>query len=308
MRVLVTGGAGFIGSHVVSALLGAHHDVVVVDNLSHGDKSFVPPLVQLIEDDILNPSGWQHTVGTIDAVIHLAAQISVPLSEADPLHDVRTNLLGTVTMLKVARDLGAREFRMTSSAAVYGDNPRLPLCEEDAGDPLSYYGLDKWASEFYVAHEERQRHLKGVVFRPANVYGPRQRTAGEGGVVAMFAETLSRHETPVIYGDGLQTRDFIFVKDVAQAFLYRLGIDEPGGIYNLGTNTSTTVIDLWNQLADIAGADSRTVSYASERPGDIRHSRLSVQRADGWGFHAKVTLDEGLRETYQYFQSVSAKA
>ncbi len=307
MRVLVTGGAGFIGSHVVEALLGDGRQVVVVDNLSHGLRAFVPPAAEFIQGDVLEADQWADQVGPVDAVIHLAAQISVPVSEAEPEEDVRTNVLGTVAMLKLAHRLGAREFRFASSAAVYGDNPHVPLAEEASGDPLSYYGLDKWLAEFYVRHEERVRGLKGTVLRMANVYGPRQRTQGEGGVVAMFSEALAQGLAPTIFGDGMQTRDFIAVADVARAFTHRLGEREPGGTYNIATETATTVGEVWRILATEAGADPARINYGPDRPGDIRHSRLKIARALAWGFRATVPLPEGLKETYAYFRKVASQ-
>lgn len=307
MRVLVTGGAGFIGSHVVEALLKRGDQVVVVDNLSHGVRAFVPPGVMFIEKDILAWRDWVDGVETVDAVIHLAAQISVPVSLDMPDEDVRLNVLGTVAMLQASRALSAREFRLASSAAVYGDNPRLPLDEGDAGQPLSYYGLDKWIAESYVHYEERMHGLKGVVLRLANVYGPRQRTQGEGGVVAMFSEALARGQRPTMFGDGQQTRDFIAVEDIAAAFLHRLGLAEPGGLYNIGTEQAVTIRTIWEILADASGVSADDLVRAPDRPGDIRHSRLRVGRATAWGFQPQVPLTGGLQRTLRYFQETSPR-
>ncbi len=305
MRVVVTGGAGFIGSHVVEALLGHGHQVVVVDNLSHGLRNNVPASAQFIEGDILSADTWRAQIGQADAMIHLAAQISVPVSEDQPETDVRTNVLGTVAMLETARQLGCREFRLASSAAVYGDNPRVPLDEDEAGVPLSYYGLDKWIAEFYVRHADRQGTLKGTVLRLANVYGPRQRTQGEGGVVAVFAEALSQGSPAVIFGDGEQTRDFIYVGDVAEAFTWKLGEPGPGLTLNIGTETAVTVDAVWRILAGLAGRSPDGIEHQAERAGDIRHSRLKTARAAAWGFHAHTPLQAGLEETFQYFQHLN---
>ena len=305
MRVVVTGGAGFIGSHVVEVLLAEGHQVVVVDNLLHGLRENVPAAAQFVLGDILDPDAWISQVGTADAMIHLAAQISVPISEDDPVTDVRTNVLGTVAMLQAARQLGCREFRLASSAAVYGDNPRVPLEEDEDGAPLSYYGLDKWIAEFYVRHADRQGFLKGMVLRLANVYGPRQRTQGEGGVVAVFSEALAQGTQPLIFGDGEQTRDFVYVGDVAAAFVWKLGQPGPGMTLNIGTETAVTVNSVWRILADFAGASQDGVGHGPERAGDIRHSRLKTARATGWGFQARTPLQEGLKETYQYFQHLN---
>ncbi|MCY0897452.1 MAG: NAD-dependent epimerase/dehydratase family protein [Firmicutes bacterium] len=301
MRVLVTGGAGFIGSHVVDALRSGGHEVVVLDNLSHGSREVLPPSVPFIEGDILEPDQWVAAVGSVDVVIHLAAQIRVEYAESHPEVDVRTNVEGTVRILQAARALGAREIRFASSAAVYGDNPHVPLAEDATCAPISYYGLDKWTGEHYVRFEESRGGLAAVILRLANVYGPRQRTAGEGGVVAVFAEALARGDRPWIHGDGQQTRDFISVWDVARAFTHRLGSPEASGTYNIGTETATTVNTLWQHLAQIAGVDVKAVRYGPARPGDIRHSRLRTARARQWGFEPRVPLVEGLRLTYEDF-------
>ena len=302
MRVLVTGGAGFIGSHVVDYLLANGVDVVVVDNLSHGLLSRVPAGAQFIQGDVLHSSEWLAKVSEADALIHLAAQINVPHSEKFPQDDVRTNVLGTVEMLQAARQLHCREFRLASSAAVYGDNPRVPLDESEEAAPLSYYGLDKWVSEQYLRHEDKLGRMCGTVLRLANVYGPRQRAQGEGAVVAVFSDAAARGGSPVIDGDGGQTRDFVFVRDVARAFCYRLCETQHGGLYNIGTETATSIKELWGLLAAKAGVPTDAVKAGPAREGDIRHSRLKVQRAGAWGFHPIVSLSEGLSETLNWFR------
>nr|WP_243239476.1 NAD-dependent epimerase/dehydratase family protein [Sulfobacillus harzensis] len=300
---MVTGGAGFIGSHVVDTLLRqSDTEVVVVDNLSHGQRRFVNPAARFIQGDVLDWGVWVDEVGPVDAVIHLAAQISVPESEAHPENDVRQNVLGTVAMLQAAKRLKAREFRFASSAAVYGDDPHLPLAEERAGQTLSYYGLDKWIGETYIAYEALHSSLIGTVLRLANVYGPRQRTQGEGGVVAVFAEALAQGAKPQIFGDGEQTRDFIAVQDVARAFCHRLGDPASGGVRNIATGEAVSINEVWLRLASIAGLDDRDIAHGPERPGDIRHSLLDTARARAWGFQAHVDLNVGLAMTYQYFR------
>ncbi len=302
MRVLVTGGAGFVGSHVVDCLLTNGADVVVVDNLSHGLKSQVSPQAGFIQGDVLKSGEWLPRVGRVDALIHLAAQINVSRSEQYPQDDVRLNVLGTVEMLQAARGLGCREFRFASSAAVYGDNPRVPLDEAEVPAPLSYYGLDKWVAESYVRHEDESGRLSGTILRLANVYGPRQRTQGEGGVVAIFSQALTAGEIPIMDGDGRQTRDFISVRDVARAFCHRLGESGHGGLYNIGTQTATSVSELWRRLAIEAAVPTDKIKTGPPRAGDIRHSRLKIQRAERWGFHPQVSLRQGLRETLSWFR------
>lgn len=302
MRVLVTGGAGFIGSHVVDVLVQNGNEVIAVDNLSHGRREFINPAARFIEADVLDWRSWVDDAGAVDVVIHLAAQISVPVSEAHPEIDVHQNVLGTVAMLQATRHLGAGEFRLASSAAVYGDDPDLPLAEHRAGHPLSYYGFDKWVAESYVDFEARTRGLIGTVLRLANVYGPRQRTVGEGGVIAVFAEALADGRRPEIYGDGEQTRDFVAVEDVARAFSFRLGEKFSSGVRNIGTETSVTINEVWRRLAAIAGLADDGIAHGPERTGDIRHSLLDTKRARAWGFVPQVSLDTGLEETFRYFR------
>ncbi|PSR34399.1 MAG: UDP-glucose 4-epimerase [Sulfobacillus benefaciens] len=301
MKILVTGGAGFIGSHLLTALVAQGDQVIVVDNLSTGTRSFVPPEAKFIEADILAPDAWKNEVGPVDAVIHLAAQISVPLSETYPVEDLRTNLQGTLTMLETATFLGAREFRMASSAAVYGDVASLPLQESGPLHPISFYGLNKWAAEQYLLHWAATHGMTGIALRLANVYGPRQRTAGEGGVVAMFCEALAAGTTLTVHGDGSQTRDFIAVQDVARAFSHRLGNPGSSAVYNVSTGTTTSVLNLIDVLGAVSGQDVRYLTV-EPRIGDIHDSLLSTTLAEQWGFRAQVPLTQGIEETWHYFQ------
>lgn len=298
---MVTGGAGFIGSHVVEQLVDDNADVVVIDNLSQGMLENLSPRAHFIEGDVLQRETWVGQVGRADALIHLAAQVSVPWSESHPEDDVRTNVLGTVAMLQAARQLQCREFRFASSAAIYGDNPQVPLVEDAGGMPLAYYGVDKWVAEYYVQHEAHRGGLRASILRLANVYGPRQRVSGEGAVVGVFCNALARGEIPVIDGDGQQTRDFIYVKDVARAFCYQLGSMGPSQVYNIGTQSATSVVQIWETLAKLAGISPDAARYGPARSGDIRHSRLDVTQASQWGFRATVPLTQGLTATYQWF-------
>lgn len=301
MRIVVTGGAGFIGSHVVEKVLERGWEPIVVDDLSAGTVQHLPQGVVLLQADVRDIDQWVPAVGSADAVIHLAAQINVAVSEKEPMRDTAINVLGTVAALEAARQLGARAFRLASSAAVYGDNPRLPLREEEMPAPFSHYGLNKWIAEQYVDYYRRVHQVPATILRLANVYGPRQRTQGEGGVVAIFTEALVRGQPIQIDGDGQQTRDFVFVGDVAEAFLHRLGEAE-GDVYNVATAREVTINQLWERLRQFRNAPVPAPRYGAPRVGDIRFSRLATEKAGAWGFWAQTPLEDGLFRTWQDFQ------
>ncbi|HBQ94354.1 MAG TPA: UDP-glucose 4-epimerase [Sulfobacillus sp.] len=308
MHLLITGGAGFIGSHISPLALEQGHRVTVVDNLSQGLRENIPQGARFVYGDILRPQSWAPKVGPVDVVIHLAAQISVPASESDPLEDLRLNTEGTLRMLLTAKDLGARQFRMASSAAVYGDESCLPLKEDGPVRPIAFYGWSKYTAERYVFHFAELEGLEAIVFRLANVYGPRQRTEGEGGVIAVFCEALAQNRFPIIHGDGSQTRDFVYAKDVARAFLHRLASPGPATVYNISTETRTSVRELFSMLAGVAGKRQDAFRSAPSRPGDIHDSVLSRQKAKNWGFTAETPLADGLALTWKYFLDRESEA
>lgn len=304
MRIVVTGGAGFIGSHVVDVLTAAGHEVWVVDNLVAGRLDQVAPAARCLVGDVLRPDEWGGEVAGVDVVIHLAAQVSVPYGEAHPQADGATNLLATIAMLQWAEKKGAKEFRFASSAAVYGVPTHLPLDENAPLAPLSFYGKHKEAAEWAVRHYCLTHGMAGVVLRLANVYGPRQRDEGEGAVVAAFAGRLAHGEPAIIHGDGGQSRDFVYVGDVADAFAARLGqLSVQGLTANIGTGRPTTILALWRSMARLAGAEPAAVRYGSARAGDIRDSVLSAERAKAdLEFIPKTDIETGLRETLAYFR------
>jgi UDP-glucose 4-epimerase len=298
VRVLVTGGAGFIGAHVTNALVRAGHAPVVVDRLDRGPSPYLPPDVPLIVEDVRHVDAVVKAVGPVDAVVHLAARISVPEGEENPLPLVEDNVAGTMAALVVAERLGAREFRFASTAAVYGDpRGRLPLAERRRLRPESFYGLSKQAAEDLVRHFAQTRGMAAVILRLANVYGPGQTASGEGGVVAQFCDRLGRNLPLRRHGDGEQTRDFLYVADAARAFVHRLG-EGTQGTYNVGTGTATSVNHLGALLAACAG---RPLAWedAPPRPGDVRASVFDVRLSRRWGYTAAVTLEEGLARTWE---------
>lgn len=304
MRVCVTGGAGFIGSHLVDRLITLGHTVLVIDNLSTGVREFVNPEARFVEMDVRDSN-----IDSIFAdfkpqvVFHEAAQTMVPASMENPKMDCDVNLIGLINMLEAARKHEVEHFLMPSSAAVYGDLDTLPLTEDMSGKPTSFYGLTKLTAEGYLRIYEQAFGLKTVCFRYANVYGPRQGDGGEGGVISIFNRLIVEGKPLTVYGDGEQTRDFIYVEDVVEANIKAMGNTSCTGIYNVSTNTGTSVNELITRFRSISGADFM-VHYEDERIGDIKHSRLSNAKAErDFGFVASTTLDEGLQKTLEYFKA-----
>ena len=303
MRVCVTGGAGFIGSHLVDRLIALGHTVLVIDNLTTGVREFVNPKAVFIEMDVRDAN-----IESIFAdfkpqvVFHEAAQTMVPASMENPKMDCDVNLLGLVNILEASRKHKVEHFLMPSSAAVYGDLDTLPLTEDMIGKPTSFYGLTKLTGEGYLRIYEQAFGLKTVCFRYSNVYGPRQGDGGEGGVISIFTRLIHEGQGLTIFGDGEQTRDFIYVDDVVEANIKAMNHPELTGVYNISTNTSTSVNKLVSYFKSISNKDL-LVYYEAERTGDIRHSRLCNQKAKvDFDFLATVDLERGLRDTISYFK------
>ncbi len=295
----MTGGAGFIGSHVVDRCVEAGHQVAVVDDLSTGHRGHVPPAARLHVVDIRSPAlGDVFRAEAPEAVIHLAAQAAVSRSIVDPHLDAGVNVLGSINLLECSRRSGVRRIVYVSTGgAAYGDTEVIPTPEDHPTRPVSPYGVSKVAAEAYLACWEALYGLSGMVLRLANIYGPRQSPHGEAGVVAIFTERLLQGEPCIINGDGLQTRDFVYVGDVADAAL--LGLDRPRvtGPVNVGTGVETSVVTLFERLQAAAGGRGE-VRHGPARPGEQRRSVLDPSRARrllGWS--PRVTLDEGLRRT-----------
>ena len=303
MRVCVTGGAGFIGSHLVDRLIALGHTVLVIDNLSTGVHEFVNSDAIFVEMDVRDSN-----IDSIFAefkprvVFHEAAQTMVPASMVNPKMDCDVNLLGLVNILEASRKHKVEHFLMPSSAAVYGNLDTLPLTEDMIGKPTSFYGLTKLTGEGYLRIYEQAFGLKTVCFRYSNVYGPRQGDGGEGGVISIFTRLINEGQGLTIFGDGEQTRDFIYVDDVVEANIKAMNHPELTGIYNISTNTSTSVNKLVSYFKSISNKDL-PVYYEAERTGDIRHSRLCNQKAKvDFDFLATVDLERGLRDTISYFK------
>lgn len=304
MKVLVTGGAGFVGSHVVDRLVRGGHRVAVVDNLSTGRRTHVPPDVPLHVCDLRSPR-LAEVVATEapEAVVHVAAQAAVSRSVADPVYDASVNVLGTLMLLEACRRAGVHRLVYTSTGgAAYGDTPVLPTPEDHPTRASSPYGVSKVAAERYLEVWAALHGGRVLSLRLANVYGPRQDPRGEAGVVAIFSHRLLRDEPCVIYGDGEQTRDYVFVEDVAEAVERALGRPEVTGVLNVGTGVETSVNELYRRLARAAGV-ARPPVYAPPRPGEQRRSVLDPSRAKAQlGWAAGTPLDEGLARTLAAFR------
>ena len=304
MRITVTGGAGFIGSHLVDRLIEDGHTVKVIDNLYTGNKEFVHSKAQFVELDIRDPKLYSVLEEfRPDYIFHEAAQTEVSTSMSDPMLDCDINLMGLINLLNAAVKLDVKKFLMPSSAAVYGNLDTLPLNEEMIGNPSSFYGLTKLTTEHYLRIYHEAFGLPYICYRYSNVFGPRQGNGGEGGVISIFAKAIVQGSPIIIYGDGKQTRDFIYVDDVVEANI--LGMQhQVTGIYNVSTGISSSVNLLVDEFRNISGKDIEVV-YDKPRLGDIRDSVLATDKSEKeLLFTAKYNLHDGLIKTYEYFKTV----
>ena len=317
--VLVTGGAGFVGSHVVDAYLDAGYRVVVLDDLSSGKRANLRSEVPFYEAD-LNDSSVVEILRSegVQWINHHAAQIDVRHSVADPVNDARINIQGLLNLLEAAVETGVRGVVFVSSGGVvYGEPDRLPVDETYPKGPLSPYGVSKLASEYYLYCYHRVHGLPYVALRYGNVYGPRQDPHGEAGVIAIFSGLLLEGKTPTIFGDGEQLRDYVYVGDVAQANLraqrqLEAGLSPPQAMdepaYNVGTGQGTSVNELFRQLASITGFDGRP-DYGTERAGELRRIYLDVEKAQReLDWRPETSLEEGLRRTVEFFREADEAA
>lgn len=304
MRITVTGGAGFIGSHLVDRLIEDGHTVQVIDNLYTGNKEFVHSKAQFVELDIRDPKLYSVLEEfRPDYIFHEAAQTEVSTSMSDPMLDCDINLMGLINLLNAVVKLDVKKFLMPSSAAVYGNLDTLPLNEEMIGNPSSFYGLTKLTTEHYLRIYHEAFGLPYICYRYSNVFGPRQGNGGEGGVISIFAKAIVQGSPIIIYGDGKQTRDFIYVDDVVEANI--LGMQhQVTGIYNVSTGISSSVNLLVDEFRNISGKDIEVV-YDKPRLGDIRDSVLATDKSEKeLLFTAKYNLHDGLIKTYEYFKTV----
>ena len=310
MKILVTGGAGFIGSHLLQLLQGQQSvEVVVYDNLSSGRREHVPKAIRLVEGDVRDAEGLARFFVSegFDFVVHLAAQTMVPYSLSHPEEDCQINLLGLINILECCRKYAVKHIVFSSSAAVYGDNLNIPLHEEEKPMPTSAYGITKMASEHYLRMYHDLYGLNTTVLRFANVYGERQGAGGEGGVVSIFCKLLAAGQGVTVFGNGEQTRDFVYAGDIAEA-LWRGSQLEGHHVINISTQKETSVNQLLAAFKQAVGREF-PVQYAPIREGDIFRSVLANGRCvELLGFCPVMNLQEGVARTYaDYLQKIGDK-
>jgi UDP-glucose 4-epimerase len=301
VRALVTGGAGFIGSHVVEALLARGDEVTVLDSLATGKRENVADGAELIEGDIRSDADAAFDAARPEVCFHLAAQADVGTSVERPDLDAEVNVLGTLRVLEAARRHGTQLVFSSTGGALYGECER-PAREDDPREPLAPYGTSKLAGEEYLATWNRLHGTRHTTLRLANVFGPRQLAKLEGGVVAIFMDRLAAGENVRIFGDGEQTRDFVYVGDVVRAMLAAVG--KPG-VFNVGTGVETSVNTLFETCRRVSGSDA-TAEYAPPRPGDLLRSFLDPGRAEReLGWRPQHDLERGVRETWAWASPVA---
>ena len=298
MRAIVTGGAGFIGSHVVEALLARGDEVTIVDDLSNGKRANVPDGARLVELDVRDGLGEVFAETRPELCCHLAAQVDVRVSVERPGHDASVNVLGTIEVIEAARAHETQVVFSSTGGAIYGECDG-PAPETADRRPLAPYGVSKLAGEEYLAAYNRLYGTRHVSLRYGNVYGPRQDPHGEAGVVAIFLGALAEGRAPRIFGDGRQSRDYVYAGDVARATL--AAVSQDGGVFNVGTGSETSVVELYDACRRVAGS-SQDAEPAPARLGELQRSVLDVSLAERrLGWRPEVGLEDGLRLTWESF-------
>jgi len=303
LKILVTGGAGFIGSHIVDAFINEGHSVVIVDDLSTGREQNINPKAKFIKLDITDEKlSNLFEQEKFDVVDHHAAQMDVRKSVKDPAFDARTNIIGTINLLQNSIKTGVKRFIFASTGgAVYGEQKYFPADEEHPTLPVSPYGISKLSVEKYLFFYNVQYNFNYTILRYANIYGPRQNPEGEAGVVAIFTNKLLKNEQPVINGDGKQTRDYVFVGDVVKANLLALN-DKATDIFNVGTGLETDVNKLFNYLNKITGKN-REEQHGPAAPGEqLRSVITSEKMLKKFNWKPDSKLEDGLQKTVEYFK------
>ena len=300
-KILITGGAGFIGSNTVDLLIEKGFDVCIVDNLSSGKSENINPGARFHDADVSEPGLEKIFMNEKpDVVMHLAAQISLRKSFEDPVNDAKQNILGTMNVLLASVACGARRIVYSSTAAVYGEPVRLPVSEMHPVNPQSPYGLDKYAAERYIEMFGRIHGMEYMILRYSNVYGPRQDPLGEAGVISIFINSLLSGKQPLIFGDGGQTRDFVFVGDIASANM-AAAKSSSSGIYNVGTGKETSINELLRTISNLTG--SAVEPLHAEALKEVRRMSFDFSKfRKDTGWEPRASLESGLEHTIGYFR------
>jgi len=304
MKILLTGGAGFIGSHVTDLLIENNHEIIIIDNLSIGRIENINTKAKFYQEDLKNYDKIKEIIETEkpEIIYHLAAQIDVRKSIENPIEDAKINIINTLSLLELAIKNNVKHFIFSSTGgAIYGDTKNIPTIEDEKELPVSPYGCAKLAIEKYLNYYSKVYGLKYTCLRYSNVYGPRQNSHGEAGVIAIFIDNMLSNKTPIIFG-GNQTRDFVYVKDVARANLLSLN-DTKSNTYNIGTSVSISINDLFNRMNSFFNNSFQPI-YEPMRIGEQMTSCLSFQKIkDALGWEPLVGLDEGLKNTFEWYKN-----
>lgn len=305
-RVLVTGGAGFIGSHVADGLIASGREVVVVDDFSSGHRENIPTLARLVEGDLAEAGVAEEAVEGCDAIIHCAAMPSVALSVEDPMSSNHANLDGSTRLVLAARDAGVRRIVYSSTSAVYGDDVEGAAGETLREAPMSPYGLNKLAAEHLFRMSPELFGVDTVCLRYFNVFGPRQDpSSAYSGVISIFVTRALEGRSPLIHGDGKQSRDFTYVGDVVKANLLALDVERGGGrVMNIGWGRATDLLTIWDHIRKACGQPGLEAEHGPARAGDIRHSMAWTEVArEVLGFEPSVSVEAGLAQTVAWYRS-----
>ncbi|MBS7530682.1 NAD-dependent epimerase/dehydratase family protein [Hazenella sp. IB182353] len=304
MKVLVIGGAGFIGSHIVDQLIAQGDEVIIMDNLSTGKENQLHTQASFYNLDITSPD-----ILTVfekekpEVVIHQAAQIHVQTSVVNPIFDANINIMGTINLLEACRKTSVKKFIYASSAAIYGTPIHLPITEDHPIQPLSGYGISKFTPEMYLSVYQDLYDLSFTILRYGNVYGIRQDPRGEGGVISIFLDKILQEQPLTIDGDGMQTRDFIYVEDVARANIAAIHKGD-GEIFNVGTGIQTSLNELISVFKQVS-SNPVSALHGQDRPGDIKHSYFDIEKIEQHlDWKPQVTLEAGLINTFKYYEEL----
>ncbi|MHB1679146.1 MAG: NAD-dependent epimerase/dehydratase family protein [bacterium] len=310
MKILVTGGAGFIGSQVADMLIAKKHDVIIIDNLSSGFEYNVNSEAKLIKADITDFGIIEEilTEEKPEIVYHFAAQIDVRKSVSDPIFDAKTNIMATLNLIKLSNDFKIKKFIFSSTGgAIYGDTDDRPTKENHPEWPLSPYGIAKLATDKFLNYYFEIFGLKYVSLRYGNVYGPRQNPHGEAGVVAIFLNKMLNNEQPIINGDGNQTRDYVYIEDVVNSNIIALENFDKVGIYNVGTSLEISVNDLFKEINKNFNYKFKEI-HGAAKLGEQKTSCLSYEKIEKeMGFKPKINFSEGIKKTYEWFKKTNSK-